>query len=256
MKTNNGFFGTAEKRIITNTLFVFLLGLSGAHADSGNVEDVLVVEGRVTFADTLLWEITEIEPRIWIGRSMSNKPAGGEVRYDKGYIRIYNLPPGQYTINIRVDLNPGNKESYPGDLNAYSDFKVIEGEVAERNIPLSEVMHLVEPVDNSATLLEFEKSCYMKREHQRRLLFEWKPVARTQKYYYKVTRGTCSPFTRGRVVESGDTNETHVTVDLLPTDSNEYYAFSVLARRNGDSIGHLVLHGRNGHGWDYRFKVR
>lgn len=242
------------KNLLVSTL-IFLLCMSGVYAESENGDDVLVVEGRVTFADTLLWEISEVEPRIWIGHSMSNKPAGGKVNYDKGYIRIYNLSPGHYTINIRVDAEPSNDESYPGDLNAYSDFKVIQGEVTERNIPLSEVMHLVEPVDNSEVLREFGASCQMKRVYQKKVKFEWKRVAHTQKYSYKITKGTCSPFTSGRVVESGYTNETHVTLELFPTESNEYYAFSVLARRGGDSIGHLVLHGRSGHGWDYRFKV-
>lgn len=236
--------------------FPLIVVCGKAYSTSGVNDEIPVAEGRITYADQPLWEITTQPPRFWMRSERGGSVKEGEVRYEEGYFKIYNLSPGYYSVGVRLDLNPDNPEYFPGDFAAFESFPVEINETARLDLELRKIIHLTKPVDNDALILDFDKSCQNKKEISRNVRFEWEPIAEAEKYYYKLTTGTCSPFTHGDVLEKGYTHNTYVDLELVPSTRNSYYGFSVLGRRGGDSVGTFVIHGRSGHGWEYRFKAK
>lgn len=227
-----------------------------AYSAPAETDEIPVAEGRITYAGKSLAEITTATPTLWLRNEKSGKSAEGEVRYEDGYIQIYNLEPGEYGLQIRVDLNRENPDQYPGDLRTFERFKVVAGETTNFNPTVSKLIHLIKPVDNAGLVADFDAPCQNKKAINTRQRFEWEPIAEAKRYYYKLMIGTCSPHTSGYVLDSGYTTDTHVDLELIPTTKNQYYSFSVLGRTKGDSVGSLMVHGRSGWGWEYRFKVK
>lgn len=244
------------KRSTIRIILIAAISLCVFAAQAGNVNTVSMPDAvaPLIYAEKPLWEVSTVRPSFWIRDEQTGKTAEADVRYEHGIVKIYGLRPGEYGLQVRVDANPDTPEEYPGDLGTFHRFKVVAGDMAQFTVTLSRRMHLTQPVDNARLLPDFDRECRSKSEYGNKLRFEWDPVQEAEKYYYKIMRGTCSPFTSGDIVKSGYTASPYV--DLTATGYNEYYSFSLLARRGGDTVGRIMVHGRRGHGWDYRFRVK
>ncbi len=220
------------------------------------IRETLAVKGILEFDNELLSDISRVEPRFWFRNEATGKVAGAVAEYKAGEYEVYGLEPGNYGMSINVDLNPANPLMYPGDLRTWKTFSVSEKNPTRLNLNLTKLIYLIKPVDNGRQIPGWGGKCQNTPSISGPVTFEWKPLADNVYYDYSISKPTCKPFSFGKAIASGSTQDTKVTIPLEASSSNSIYLFKLNARKDGRTIGSLMTHGGNGHGWDYRFKVR
>jgi hypothetical protein len=216
-----------------------------------------VLQGRILHDGKPVWDISKANPKFWFRNEDTGQSADAYAEYKNGLYEVSGLEPGIYGMSVFIDLNPDNPREYPGDLRTWTGFKVTDKGTTIKDVSLTKLIHMVKPQDNGKVMAKWgEKKCQDKITHKGPVVFEWKPVAEGVTYDYSISKGTCKPFSYGKRVVSEKTRGTQVTIPLESSGPNGLYFFEVKAKKGGERIGSLMTHGKNGHGWDYRFRVK
>lgn len=243
----------------------------GSPIVSGNIFDTLkyeicsrcldkvftpVLKGRIKHDGELVWNISKTSPKFWFRNEKTGQSADGYAEYKEGHYEVSGLSPGRYGMSVFIDLNSENPREYPGDLRTWTGFDVTDNGTTTKDVNLTKLIHMVKPQDNGKEMEKWGAKCEEKISFKGPVVFEWKPVAEGVTYDYSISRGTCKPFSYGKRIVSAKTRDTQITIPLGTSRANEIYFFQVKARKGGRTIGTLMTHGSNGHGWDYRFRVK
>jgi len=216
----------------------------------------VVAEGRMLFDGKPFANPAAPAPLFWFrdeGRKAEVKP---RVDYAAGAFTVRGLSPGRYAMSVRIDLEPGNPKTFPGDLTAWEEFSVEAGRPAALEVSLRTVMHLVQPVDNGAIIGGWDVPCGAENVHPGKVVFSWDALGPGTRYDVSVDRLACGRgYTAAGRVFASSTPETWVNVDLPPNQDKECYSLRLTANRGGRTVGIMNTHGKTGIGWDYRFTV-
>ena len=195
-------------------------------------------------------------PQFWFREEGKRTEVKPRVDYAAGAFSIRGLPPGRYAMSVRIDLEPGNPKTFPGDLTAWEEFSLEAGRPASLEVSLRTVMHLVQPVDNGVVIRGWDAPCGSENVNPGKVVFSWDALGPGTRYEVSVDRLACGRgyAAAGRVF-ARSTPETWVSVDLPPNREGECYSFKLTANRGGRTVGIMNTHGKTGIGWDYRFSV-
>ena len=116
-------------------------------------------------------------------------------------------------------------------------------------------IHLQQPQDNDVPMKGWSSKCEGKPEFTDPVTFSWGVIGTGVPYDYSNSRVEC-PYTHITTVTGGRTTDTRKDIALVPSKPGEFYVFRISAYKNGTPVGMLIAHGGNGHGWDYRFRVK
>jgi hypothetical protein len=196
-------------------------------------------------------------PTFWFRNEAKGTPEKPQVDYRDGAFRVRGLPQGRMGMSMRVNLEPGNPNLYPGDLDAWTTFVVGDAPPAPLEVDLRKVIRLTQPVDNNVVIRGWDELCGAGSVHPGRVVFAWEPLDAAAQYEVTVDRLACGRnyASAGRAF-SAKTAETWVRLELPPSAAGECYSFRLSARKGGRPIGMFTTHGRGGLGWDYRFTVK
>ncbi len=211
--------------------------------------------GKIFFDGKPVTEITKLRPQFWFRNETTGKVATAEARYADGEFEIYGLEPGEYGMSAQFDTNASNPINYPGDLRVWQQFTVSGGSPVTQEVNMLKIIHLKTPEDNGAPLRDWSDQCETGRPaHSRNLKLQWESLGNDVQYDYTISRYAC-PYKALGSVASGSTAKNTVSVNLPAGKKDEYYMLQLSARKEGRSVGMFIVHGANGYGWDYRFKV-
>ncbi|MDH4163787.1 MAG: CsgG/HfaB family protein [Nitrospirota bacterium] len=168
---------------------------------------------------------------------------------------LHVIAEGSYSVNAEVDANGTNPERYPGDYKGSGHFSAWFTTAPVVKIDMEKIIHLIEPQDNGKPQAGWGAWCFNKVQLGTPVRFSWEPVEKDVYYTYTVNRTVCSPFAQKEMVAGDTTTATSVTLDLPPNNDGEIYLLKIEARKNGRSVGSIMVHGGNGYGWDYRFRA-
>jgi len=159
-------------------------------------------------------------------------------------------------MSVRINLEPGNSNLFPGDLTAWQEFTLEPGRPVSIEVSLRIVMHLVQPVDNGAIIHGWDVPCGAGNVSPGKLVFSWDALDPGTHYNVSVDRLVCGRAyaSAGRVF-TRSTTEAWMKIDLPPSQEGECYSFRLSANRDGRTVGIMTTHGKTGIGWDYRFSV-
>ena len=219
--------------------------------------DPVVAEGRLLFDGQPVTRLTALAPTFWFRNEAKGTPEKPRVEYRDGAFRVRGLPAGRMGMSMRVNLEPGNPNLYPGDLDAWATFVVGEGPPPVLEVNLRKIVRLLQPADNNAVIHGWDEACGAGSVHPGRVLFAWEPLDPAATYEVAIERLACGRnyAVAGRAF-SAKTSEAWVKSDLPPSAEAECYSFRLSASKDGRPLGMLTTHGRNGLGWDYRFTVK
>ena len=214
-----------------------------------------VAEGRLLFDGKLFANTAAPTPLFWF-RKDGKTEVKPRVDYAAGAFTVYGLSPGRYAMSVRIDLEPGNPNIFPGDLTAWEEFTLEAGRPASIDVTLRAVMHLVQPVDNGVVIRGWDVPCGAGNVSPGTLVFSWDALDPGTRYDVSVDRLLCGrAYAPAGRIFTRSTSETWVKVDLPPNKEGECYSFRLSANRGGRTVGIMSTHGKTGIGWDYRFSV-
>ncbi len=169
---------------------------------------------------------------------------------------VQGLPPGRYSVSVRINLDRGNPNLFPGDLTAWQEFTIEPGRPVSIDVSLRTVMHLVQPVDNGVVIHGWDVPCGAGNVSPGKLVFSWAALDPGTRFDLSVDRLVCSRgyVSAGRIF-SRSTTEAWMQIDLPPNQEGECYSFRLTASREGRAVGIMTTHGKSGMSWDYRFTV-
>ncbi len=219
--------------------------------------EALPVEGRLEYAGEPVTRLTSARPVFWFRNQETGMAVKPRLEYDDGAFKVHGLPDGRYGMSARIDLEPGNPNLFPGDLDGFAAFSVAQGRAPALRLALRRVMHLVQPVDNGRAIGGWEVPCGAGNVHPGRVVFSWEPLGEGATYEVTVERMACSRggVSAGRAFKSSGT-ESWTRLELPPSKEGEFYSFRLAARKEGRPVGIMTTHGEKGVGWDYRFVVK
>jgi hypothetical protein len=213
-------------------------------------------EGRLLYNGKLFANAAAPPPQFWFRKEGTKTEVKPQVDYAAGAFTIRGLPPGRYAMSVRINLEPGNPNIFPGDLTAWEEFTLEAGRPATLDVSLRSVMHLVQPVDNGVVIPGWDTPCGAGNVSPGKVVFSWDALDPGTTYQVSVDRLVCGrDYARAGRVFSHATTETWVKVELAPNLEGECYSFRLTATREGRAVGIMSTHGKTGLGWDYRFSV-
>jgi hypothetical protein len=216
----------------------------------------VVAEGRLMFEGKSVAGLALPAPLFWFRDEATKQEAKAQVEYAAGAFTVRGLPPGRYGVSVRVNLEPGNPNTYPGDLNAWVPFTLEAGHTASLEVPLRKVIRLLQPVDNNVIVPGWDVPCGAGSPLPERIVFAWEPLDPGASYDVRIDRLRCDRGnTKAGTAFSLITNDTWVRVDLTPSPEGEFYSFRLSAVKGGRQVGVMSTHGKTGFGWDYKFRV-
>jgi hypothetical protein len=222
--------------------------LPAAAATPASVEGKLLFDGK-PFTGAAA-------PNFWFRKQGTSGEAKAQVEYAAGAFTVRGLGPGRYAMSVRIDNEPKNPKTFPGDLTAWEEFAVESARPVVLDVSLRTIMHLVQPVDNGVVIPGWDVPCGAGNVHPGKVLFSWEALGPDTRYDVSVDRLACG---RGAEVVGRElarsTTESWVRLDLPPNREGECYVFKLTANRGGKTIGIMNTHGKTGIGWDYRFTV-
>jgi len=215
-----------------------------------------VAEGRLLFDGEPFANTAAPAPMFWFRKEGVKPEVEPQVDYAAGAFTVRGLSPGRYAMSVRIDLEPGNPDVFPGDLSAWVEFTLEAGRPVSLEVPLRTVMHLVQPVDNAGVIHGWDVPCGAGNVSPGNAVFAWNALAAGTRYDVSVDRLLCGRgyAPAGRVF-THSTSEAWVRLDLPPNQEGECYSFRLAANRGGRAVGIMSTHGKTGLGWDYRFTV-
>lgn len=207
-------------------------------------------------------EFTSVEPAF----SLNNRDTGERgihprIEYREGRHMIQELVPGNYVLFISINANPDNPGGYPGYPGDffYRDSRLFipaDGGV-QLSIDLQWVIHLTLPQDNAGVMEHWGERGLAMIAFGTPVEFAWDAVADGALYHFAIYRMQSEPFKYlDRDVEEATTQATRVSLDLEPSEDNEFYLFHLYATKGPFRIGELKTHGERGYGNDLRFRVK
>jgi outer membrane biosynthesis protein TonB len=215
-----------------------------------------VAEGRLLFDGKPFANTAAPAPMFWFRKEGAKTEVKPRVDYAAGAFAVRGLPPGRYAMSVRINLEPGNPNIFPGDLTAWVEFTIEAGPPVALEVPLRTVMHLVQPVDNGAVIRGWDVPCGAGNVSPGKVVFSWDALGPGTRYAASVDRLLCgSGYAPAGRVLTLSTAETWVDVDLPPNSPGECYSFRLTASRGGRTVGIMSTHGKTGLGWDHRFRV-
>jgi hypothetical protein len=214
-----------------------------------------LVKARLDFDGTKIDNVTPVQPKFWFRSEDKNVAVTPTVQYKDGYVKIYDLSPGNYGMSVNIDANPENPPSYPGDYRSWSQFRVSQGNKSDLEIELQKIIHLTSPQDNATVMRYWDAECNEKISFNSPTVFSWESLGAEVYYDYRIEKMSCKPYKTLDAPIGATTQETSISVLLPPSAPGEFYQFTLIARKNGRAIGMLMTHGGNGYGWDFRFRI-
>ncbi|HEY6001014.1 MAG TPA: hypothetical protein VI078_17155, partial [bacterium] len=216
-----------------------------------------VVEGKLLFDGQPITRVTRLEPTFWFRNEKKGAPEKPQVEYGDGAFRVRGLPAGKMGMSMRINLEPGNPNLYPGDLDAWTTFTVGEAATAPLEINMRKVIHLKQPVDNGVVIRGWDEPCGAGNVLPGKAVFSWEPLDPAATYDVTVDKLACGRnyAPAGRVFAKS-TTEDWIKLELPPSAAGECYSFRLTARKSERPIGMFTTHGRDGLGWDFRFTVK
>ncbi|MDD2893867.1 MAG: hypothetical protein PHF20_08030 [Halothiobacillaceae bacterium] len=181
------------------------------------------------------------------------------------YIRN-SLATGTYVALFDVDENQNNLKTMPGDFRADYRFKITSSSEEQIiDIPMTKLIHLVEPQSNDApidgTLAEGcnSKPLFIPSGHpwttDMAIPFKWESIAKDATYKVTVARWNCKTFAQLGNFLQFETKGTSTSIALPPNAEDEQYAFFIYAFRGGNNVGTFITYDAGAQGWNYGFKV-
>ena len=215
-----------------------------------------VAEGRLLFDGKPYANSAAPAPLFWFRNEGTKTEVKPQVDYAAGAFTIRGLSPGRYAMSVRINLEPGNPNIFPGDLTAWEDFTLEAGRPATLEVSLRTVMRLRQPVDNGTVIHGWEVPCGAGNVHPGSVVFSWDALEPQTRYDVSVDRLVCgrNNAPAGRVF-THSTSDPWVKLELPPNQEGECYSFRLSANRGGRRVGIMSTHGTTGIGWDYRFTV-
>jgi len=194
----------------------------------------------------------------WIRNENTGKGTEYKAVFDikKGTVSVKNIPPGKYGMTIGINNNRANPKLYPGDYRKWVNFKIEKRKSIRRNIDLEKIIHLIAPQDNNHAIEGWSDYCGNTTSFSSPIRFQWAPISANVEYKYNIQEYTCYPFKFRKNVASGSTSNTSLTLNLGKARGKKFYMLTLNAYKNSRIVGSLMTHGKNGHGWDYRFGIR
>jgi hypothetical protein len=229
--------------------------VAAAPAPPGDANPV-VAEGRLLLDGKPFANTAAPAPLFWFREEGKKAEVKPRVEYAAGAFTIRGLSPGRYAMSVRINLEPGNPNIFPGDLTAWEEFTLEAGRPASLQVSLRTVMHLVQPVDNGVVISGWDIPCGAGNASPGKLVFSWDALEPETRYNVSVDRLLCGRgyAVAGRVL-TRSTTEASLTVELPPNQEGECYSFRLSASRGERSVGIMTTHGKTGLGWDFRFSV-
>lgn len=178
-----------------------------------------------------------------------------------GELHIRRPPPGMYALLVRIDADQSNPLQYPGDYQVLHEFTVTDSGPSELRVNVPKLIHLTSPASNLHALAGTLGSCGEKPKFQtmsndtREMAFSWDPVVEDAEYVYSVFRAQCQPVRTIEEILQKTTTETDVSEALPANNPGEFYLFRVIARKNGNTVGDLLVHDGHANSGSYRFIV-
>jgi len=216
----------------------------------------VVAEGRMLFDGKPFANPAAPPPLFWFREEGKKTEVKPRVDYAAGAFTVRGLTPGRYAMSVRVNLEPGNPNLFPGDLTAWEEFTLEAGRPASIEVSLRTVMHLVQPVDNGVVIRGWDVPCGAGNVSPGKLVFSWEALDPGTRYDVSIDRLTCGRgyAVAGRVL-TRSTTEAWLKVELPPNQGGECYSFKLSANRGERTVGIMTTHGKTGLGWDYRFTI-
>ena len=156
-------------------------------------------------------------PLFWFREEGKKTVVKPRVDYAAGAFTVRGLSPGRYAMSVRINLEPGNPNIFPGDLTAWEEFTLEAGRTASLEVSLRTVMHLVQPVDNGVVIRGWDVPCGAGNVSPGKLVFSWDALDPGTHYNVSVDRLLCDRgyAIAGRVL-TRSTTEAWLKVDLPP----------------------------------------
>lgn len=254
-----------EKMVLTSvvSVIVFLVGCKPKESPPAQERSspVPAFAAHLCFQGRPIGEFTSVEPAF----SLNNRDTGErgirpKIEYREGRHIIQELVPGNYVLFISINANPDNPGGYPGYPGDffYRDSRLFipaDGEV-QLSIDLQRVIHVTLPQDNAGVMEHWGERGPAMIAFGAPVEFAWDAVADGALYHFDIRRMQSEPFKYlDRDVEE-TTQATRVSLDLAPSEDNEFYLFRLYATKGQFRIGGLVTHGERGYGNDFRFRVK
>lgn len=215
----------------------------------------LSVHGELSYDGMKADKITAVEPGFRITNRDSAKRVNPEIQYHGGRYKIFNLPEGNYTIEVSLDAEEPNPFNYPGDLVARVE--LYNGpEDRPEDIELARIIHLTAPQDNSTKLPMWGVECNLESPAiTSPVHFTWEPLGKGVEYLFEVNRKIMDPNDPGEQIAKGATLENNITLSLPPSAKREYYLFHMTAKKGGRVIGLLMTQNLCYIDVNYHFRV-
>ncbi len=217
----------------------------------------VTVSGRLLFDGRPLSEFSSAPAVIRIFSQHLNQWLTPDYLYDTaaGTFELRGIAEGTYIGQVTVDADRSNPDQYPGDYKGKFNLNVVPASPAAVTADMERIIHLTSPEDNAAPLADWGEVCSNKIEFETPVAITWEPLARDVSYNYSIIRTVCQPFEFKNTVAGDTTKASNVILSLPPNRDGEFYTLRIEARKNDRPIGSLMTHGKNGWGWDYRFRV-
>lgn len=207
-------------------------------------------------------EVTSVEPVFSLNnRDTKERGIKPKIEYNDGNYEIEELEPGNYVLFVSIDANPDNSGGYPGYPGDFfhQDKNLIipvDGGIS-LDIDLQKIIHLTLPQDNDGFMDKWGNKWQEKPAFTTPVEFAWDALDEGAIYEFRISRMQAEPFKRLELdIIRETTKETKVSLDFAPSADNEYYLFTLTATKDSLSIGGFKSHGENGHGADFRFRVK
>lgn len=236
---------------------------TGEAAPSGLVPDKTLLPGTITVTVRLLFdgrplsEFTTAPAVIRLFDQQLKQWFTPDHSYDAaaGTFQLKSLAAGTYPGQVTVDADSSNPGQYPGDYKGRLAFTAVPSAPVAVTADMERIVHLVSPEDNGTPLVDWGAVCSNRVEFETPVAIAWEPIGKDVSYGYSIVRTVCRPFGFKEAVAADRTAASRVVLDLPPSREGEFYTLRLEARKNDRPVGSLMTHGRNGWGWDYRFRV-
>ena len=207
-------------------------------------------------------EFTSAEPVF----SLNNRDTGERairprIEYRDGHHTIQELAAGNYVLFVSINANPDNPERYPGYPGDFfhmdSRLSIAAAGGVRLDVDLQQVIHLTLPQDNGSIMEQWGQRAQEMIAFAAPVEFAWDALADGVLYDFSIDRMQSEPFKAlERSVVKKATQATRVSLNLAPSEDNEFYLFRLDATNGALPIGGIVTHGQRGYGTDFRFRVK
>ncbi|OGW36207.1 MAG: hypothetical protein A2010_13870 [Nitrospirae bacterium GWD2_57_9] len=229
---------------------------SDAVPERSSLPGEITVRGRLLFDGKPLAESTAAPAVFRLYSQTLRQWITPEAEYEAttGAFLLKRVPEGTYSCDIKVNAD-ARKPQYPGDYRGTVSFNASSAKRAEISVDMERLLHLTRPEDNAVQQPEWGAVCMNRIEYPTPVRLSWDSLGRDVSYTYMIVRTECSPFAFKETVAGDTITSPGAVLDLPPSREGEFYTLRIQARKGNRPVGSLMTHGKNGWGWDYRFRV-